>query len=164
MKTRRNILLVLTAAFLTLSAFFEGCGSGAPQITLNVRISDQEVRFISDTLSVVEPSDSVEYDVEPKAIRQNRGVYPPTELKAGIEADVNLKVWITKKGYIRRARVLNTTDERFNKAALRAIIGWLFTPAMKDGKEIDIWAKVPFRFRIREEQMLPPNQQLKLTK
>ncbi|MGA3287612.1 MAG: energy transducer TonB [Bacteroidota bacterium] len=158
-----KIIILFTTTFLAFH--FWDCASTSPSTTMNVRISQKDICFVSDTLVTAEPDEHAEYDVEPKVIRRIEPIYPPFANQNQIEGDVVVRAWITKNGDIRRAYIVSTTNEIFNKAALRATIGWKFVPAMKDGQKIDVWGIVPFRFRtpLKEDNLLP-NQQLKLTK
>ena len=72
-----------------------------------------------------------------------------------------LRLWIRADGTVAQANVLREVSTRhaqeltpdnpysgaFQSAALDAVRSWRFTPAMKDGKAVDVWVVVPIRFR-----------------
>jgi len=44
--------------------------------------------------------------------------------------------------------VLESPDPRFSKAAVNAILQWEFLPAVKKGKKVNAWMRVPFTFSL----------------
>jgi len=153
-------------AGLILACIASHCASPPPRVIMNALISDSEIRFASDTLRAQEPADSLEVDQPPVILRQALPVYPSFALSHGIEGDVDVKAWVTSTGTVRRARIVSSTNEIFNKAALRALLSYQFTPAQRGGARIDVWVFVPVRFRITNKvddldarkQMLPPGR------
>ncbi len=93
--------------------------------------------------------DSIKYDVEPSVLHQANPVYPPLELALGKEADVFVKVWVTKEGKARQAIVFKSSDMQFNRAAAEAAMRYEFKPAVLKGKPVAVWVYIPFRFRLK---------------
>lgn len=79
-------------------------------------------------------------------------VYPyPTLLKAaGIEGDVDIRVFVNEQGKVDSAQAVKATNPDFVPSALEAIKKWEFFPATKDGKPIKAVVVVPFRFRTHD--------------
>jgi len=95
------------------------------------------------------PSDNpTDDDVEPKVLKRVEPIYPEIALRAGLEGDVFVKVWIDKNGNIRKVVILESTLELFEEPAIEAAHKWEFTPAKILGKPISVWVSIPFRFRM----------------
>jgi TonB family protein len=97
------------------------------------------------------PIDFVEYDVEPRVLAQAQPEYPESAMKAGTEGTVYLKVWVGKTGKVKKGVVLKSDNSVFDQAAKDACMKWAFEPAMKDGKPVDVWVAIPFRFRLKDK-------------
>ncbi len=120
--------------------------------------SDRMLRFDADTVYVLEDSTANlvtikskpdEDEVEPKVIYTQRPEYPEEARRQGIEADVMTKVIVNKLGEVRRAFVVSSTDQQFNRSAMAAAMQWRFEPALKKGQPINVWVSIPFRFRLQ---------------
>lgn len=96
------------------------------------------------------PKDWTPYEREPVVVKRVRPEYPPLALRAELEGNVHVKVWVDKEGRVRRAVVLKSDGEIFNEAALAAAGKWRFTPAIMNDAPIDVWVSIPFRFRLSE--------------
>jgi TonB family protein len=107
--------------------------------TVQTKVSENDAFVSNDTTLNIEPT--VVQKVEP--------VYPPLELVFEKEANVLVKIWVTRTGKVRKVVVLNSTDNQFNKAAALAAMQWVFTPAVEKGKKVSVWVSMPFRFRIK---------------
>jgi len=109
------------------------------------------------------PSSFVPYDVEPKVLKRASPIYPQEARDRKIEGNVFLKCWVTTNGSVRSAWIMKSDDNIFNKSAMECCLQWSFTPAIKDGRNIDVIVHVPLRFRLSlidkdgfALQILPP--------
>ncbi len=75
--------------------------------------------------------------------------YPEAARTTGQEARVVLKVVVEKTGAVGRIQVLKG-DEPFVAAAIAAVKGWRFTPAMLDAQPIAVFLTIPVKFSLRE--------------
>jgi protein TonB len=75
--------------------------------------------------------------------------YPEAARATGQEARVVLKVVVEKTGAIGRIQVLKG-EEPFVAAAIAAVKGWRFTPAMLDAQPIAVFLTIPVKFSLRE--------------
>jgi periplasmic protein TonB len=75
--------------------------------------------------------------------------YPETARTTGQEARVVLKVVVEKTGTVGRIQVLKG-EEPFVAAAIAAVKGWRFTPAMFEGQPIAVFITIPVKFSLRE--------------
>ncbi len=94
------------------------------------------------------PPDFVPYEKEPTVVKKVEPKYPEIALRAGLEGNVFLKVWVTKEGKVREAVIIKSDAEIFNQAAKDAAIQWVFTPAVMQKGPVAVWVSIPFRFRL----------------
>jgi periplasmic protein TonB len=119
----------------------EGTGSGSGvAIQPDLKIDDEP------------PPDFVPYEKEPTVVRKVEPKYPEIALRAGLEGNVFLKVWVTKEGKVREAVILKSDAEIFNQAAIDAAMQWVFTPAVMQKGPVAVWVSIPFRFRLTGKQ------------
>lgn len=94
----------------------------------------------------------VEVDKEPIAIKKVEPKYPEIARKEKIEGQVVVAVLIDVDGKSRDARVVKTTNEIFNDAAVEAAKQWLFSPAVLNKKPVKFWFHVPIDFKLRKRR------------
>jgi len=94
------------------------------------------------------PPDYVKYDVAPEVVKQIQPEYPDEAMKKNIEGTVWLQLLIGEEGKVIDVKVQKSDAEVFNQAAAKAGMQWLFKPAMLNGKPIQAWVSVPFRFKL----------------
>ena len=99
----------------------------------------------------IEPASEI--TTEPKAIKIVRPTYPVSAIKRGISGIVRLKVLISEIGEVIEAEVVSSPDpmKSLDRAALRAVRQWRFSPALKDGRPIRAWHSVPMDFSLKRE-------------
>ncbi len=116
--------------------------------TLIVYLSDTEAYEMNDArLSISPPDEFVPADVPPEAIYRVAPVYPEAARLRRVGGTVWVKAWVTSEGRVRRAVIQASDDDVFNKPALRCLMSWRFSPAIYNGKGIDVWVSVPLNFK-----------------
>ena len=65
----------------------------------------------------------------PEILSSVKPVYPAALLLSKKSGRVTLTLFVNKEGYVEDAKVMETTDERFNQAALQSAKGQKFRPA-----------------------------------
>jgi TonB family protein len=113
----------------------EGSGTGGVAIQPDLNIDEP-------------PPDFVPYEKEPTVVKKVEPKYPDIALRAGLEGNVFLKVWVTKEGKVREAVIIKSDAEIFNQAARDAALLWVFTPAVMQKGPVAVWVSIPFRFRL----------------
>lgn len=101
-----------------------------------------------------DPDEFVAADKEPDGnfIRteiQKNAVYPAVAQRANMEGTVTLQVLIGKDGRIKKTKILNSTNDIFEKAAQEAALKVVATPALQGNKPIEYWMTIPVRFSLR---------------
>ncbi len=116
----------------------------APPPTMEKEGGDTDLQIEDD----MAPPDFVPYEKEPVVVRKVDPKYPEIALRAGLEGNVYVKVWVDKEGKVRKAVVLKSDAEIFNQAATDAAQQWVFTPAVMQKGPVAVWVSIPFRFRL----------------
>jgi protein TonB len=96
----------------------------------------------------VAPPDFVPYEKEPTVIKRVEPKYPDLALRAGLEGNVFVKVWVDKEGKVRKVVLLKSDAPIFEDAAIGAAKQWVFTPAVMQKGPVSVWVSIPFRFRL----------------
>ena len=94
------------------------------------------------------PQDFVPYEKEPTVIKRIEPKYPDLALRAGLEGNVYVKVWVDKEGKVRKVVLLKSDAPIFEDAAIAAAKQWVFTPAVMQKGPVSVWVSIPFRFRL----------------
>lgn len=75
--------------------------------------------------------------------------YPLIGRKRGYQGTVVLEVLVTREGRVGDLRMVASSGYSvLDQAALASVKTWIFDPGMKAGKTVDMWVKVPVRFRL----------------
>ena len=74
--------------------------------------------------------------------------YPPEARSTEAEADVSLEIVVDATGVVREARALSRAGLGFEEAALAAIRGYRFSPALKDGHPVRVRMRWSVQFRL----------------
>jgi len=85
-------------------------------------------------------------DSEPEKISEVKPPYPEAARKAGVEGDVLLSITVDDTGKVVAARVLSGPGYGLNEAALKAIWGFKFKPARKNGEPVSTEFKYTYHF------------------
>lgn len=96
------------------------------------------------------PSDPmIERDATPLYRLNPVPEYPFIGRKRGYQGTVILEVLVTREGRVGDLRVVASSGYSvLDQAALASVRTWIFDPGMKAGKKVDMWVKVPVRFRL----------------
>lgn len=105
---------------------------------------EQDLKIDDDTA----PPDFVPYEKEPTVVKRVEPKYPDLALRAGLEGNVFVKVWVDKEGKVRKVVLLKSDAPIFEEAAINAAKQWVFTPAVMQKGPVSVWVSIPFRFRL----------------
>jgi len=95
------------------------------------------------------PVESVPFESAPTIIKRGHLRYPEIARKAGLEGTVWVKIWVGKTGKPRKVVIQKSASEIFDQAAIEAAMQYLFTPALINGKPVEVWVSIPFNFRLK---------------
>ena len=76
--------------------------------------------------------------------------YPTDMRRSGVSGLVNVICTIDESGAVKEAKVKDSTDNGFDKAALAAARQWTFRPARRDGVAVPARANLPIVFTFAE--------------
>lgn len=72
--------------------------------------------------------------------------YPTLPLLAKVRAKVVMSFVVDEKGKVEAARVLESSDSRFDQAALESVLKWKFLPALNGGTPKKCFITTPIEF------------------
>jgi TonB family protein len=77
--------------------------------------------------------------------------YPDAALKAKIQGTVYIKALVDINGAVAKAEVIKSDAKELNAAALDAAKRFVFKAAVSNGKPVEVWVTIPFRFKLEEK-------------
>lgn len=101
--------------------------------------------FVEDKLNKEEPD---EYPMVDLAALQKSVVYPAVAKSNGIEGNVFIRAYVSKKGKVLKTIVDKTDNDVLTSSAVNAVKKAKFTPATKNGKAVNCWVSLPISFRL----------------
>jgi TonB family protein len=88
--------------------------------------------------------------IQPVPVKQVNPEYPKEAKRLNIEGTVWVKCLVDNNGSVKKAEVLKADAKLFIEPAIDAAKQWKFTPAQRDGKPVETWVTIPFRFRLEK--------------
>lgn len=93
-------------------------------------------------------------DEEPKPLNLSKIIsqiqYPQIVKDTGFKSLIAFRILVDKEGQYVRHQVINQAHPLLTKAVEKRIPDLRFTPAIQDGKAIQYWVNVPFRFELED--------------
>lgn len=107
-------------------------------------------------VSEARPADFVAFDKAPVVVKRVAPRYPELAIRAGIEGEVWVKIWIRKDGKVETAEVQKRsgTTVGFEEAAIEAAKQFEFEPALMQSKPVAVWVAIPFHFSLKDKPAL----------
>ncbi|MDP3684223.1 MAG: energy transducer TonB [Ignavibacteria bacterium] len=90
----------------------------------------------------------IEVDKAPSLKSQLKPVYPKLAKLAGIEGTVYLKLLISEKGNVEKAKVEQGVKDMLDNSAIDAAKKASFSPAMLNNKAVKVWVILPVAFKL----------------
>lgn len=105
------------------------------------------------TPGVGDSTNSVVFDTPPGPLGGmqalvDRVVYPPSAKREGIEGRVFVTAFIGKDGEVQSARVIRGVRADLDSAAVNAVRGVHFTPALQKENPVAVWITIPIQFTL----------------
>jgi TonB family protein len=150
-----------TIAMMRSWRFTPPLNQGSPcwaaiRMTQKYRLSDEDVETDDDTdriLSELRDSpcpivaDIGELDAKPAPLYFPYLQVPEEMVKGSVPARAVIEIVIYRKGHAQAAKIISATREDFGWVAATAVGRWEFTAPKKDGKPVDVFARLPFEYR-----------------
>jgi TonB family protein len=89
----------------------------------------------------------VYYEDEPVPVTTPELVYPPAARAAKIEGKVVLHVLVGRDGRVKNVKIAQGVTG-LNEAAMDFVRGWIFKPALANGRSVTVWVEVPVTFKL----------------
>ncbi len=93
------------------------------------------------------PSGVSAYDTPPKLVRKTMPVYPTDAFQHKVQGTVVASILIDAGGRIARLHLTHSIPS-LDRAAVRCLAAWRFSPAVKEGRPVTTAASAPINFRI----------------
>ena len=75
--------------------------------------------------------------------------YPIIARKRGYQGNVVLEVLIDKRGKVLDLRIFSSSGHSIlDKTAIASVKKWLFEPGMRGSDKIEMWVRIPIRFKL----------------
>lgn len=131
----------------------EGEGYDAAQLINSKRKEETEILDYDEwdeyIIRTIQSSHDVPYSDEYVLLKMIEPTYPPSELKAGIEGNVTVELFVNDVGKVEKAIVLSANGPKsFQDATLEAVYQFEFQPPIEDGQPSTMWVKFKVKFRI----------------
>ncbi len=89
-----------------------------------------------------------ELDTIPSPTLQVPPIYPADLKRMGVEGRANITFVVDEKGQVQNVRASDSTDPRFEQAAINAVSRWKFKPGRKAGKPVATAMDGPINFHL----------------
>jgi len=156
--TKANFFALLISFFTVLSVSFLFCSS-------------EEQKIAEKQSNLQKNAEFVDYDVPPRPLNKIAPNYPQELKDNQMQGDVWAKALVKTDGRLDipnvefiKASIIKIENEdttlvdnqifidNAKNAVLKALEGYTFEPAKKDGKAIEVWVSLPFKFRLNLDE------------
>ncbi len=101
---------------------------------------------------ILPPPDSlIAFEEAPVSVNSVDPVYPDLARRAGLEADIWIKVLIDTNGKVRDVLIANSSERTagFEQSAKKAAYSTVWKPAIANGQPVAVWATYKVSFRLK---------------
>ncbi|WP_319583651.1 TonB family protein [uncultured Pseudodesulfovibrio sp.] len=89
------------------------------------------------------------FDRPPRVLTRLDPYYPASARRTGTQGHVLVRVLVDEYGRVEEAEVAESEPAGvFDDAALKAVRGWTFSPATRQGRPVAVRIDIPIRFRL----------------
>jgi periplasmic protein TonB len=104
----------------------------------------------AQTESAPAPIPFVAIESPPEIVRREPAKYPEIAIKMGIQGRVTVEVTIDAQGKAIQTKVVKSSSEVFNDAAVEAVMKYTFKPAMQSTGPVAAKVYIPIDFRLKQ--------------
>lgn len=122
----------------------------AAVVTQTASPPDRGVAEVTQTAAAT-PAASIVWEDRPRfRSPPTPALYPPRALELGHHGEARVRVRLDPDGTAAEILLWRGTGfDLLDRAALAAVRGWRFLPAMRDGRAVAAWVEIPVRFSLR---------------
>ena len=142
----RSLLPCVFIALLNLS-FGSAVAQPPPKERLMVKLTDEWVQLMGeDSIISFTLTDSTIVDAEPYPVFMAQAI-PPAGRSPREFTPIVVNAVVTKRGNVKRAWIVSSGSPYFNKAVLKAVIQWKYSPKIVNGVPQDtlVTISIPVR-------------------
>lgn len=101
--------------------------------------------------AAVAPGDAIAWEGQPRyRVPPRPAVYPPRSIELGQQGEVVVRVRLEPDGSAAEIKLWRSSGHGLlDRAALTAVHGWHFLPAIRGGRAVAAWVEIPVRFHLR---------------
>ena len=93
------------------------------------------------------PGDFIPVEIQPELIHKEKPAYPRLARQAQLEGTVRIRVLVKKDGSVGDAIIqISSGITSLDDAALKAVFGCKFKPAIQNGRPVKVWVSFPYEF------------------
>ncbi len=93
------------------------------------------------------PGDFIPVEIQPELIYKKKPAYPRLARQAQLEGTVRIRVLVKKDGSVGDAIIqISSGITSLDDAALKAVYGCKFKPAIQNGRPVKVWVSFPYEF------------------
>lgn len=96
-----------------------------------------------------DPADERDVNIPARLLSSSPLAYPQAARQAGIEIDFPVEIVVEANGRVTATRALSRVGYGLDEAALRAIRGYRFSPALSAGRPVRVRMRWTVQFRLR---------------
>jgi TonB family protein len=120
------------------------------QMPDDIDLGDRPIEVEKEDLPDIDDFVFVEKEPQVDLVElQKKIIYPEMAKRAGIEGKVTVRVLVGKDGKPIKAVVQQSDSELLNKAAVKAVMESVFTPAIQNQQPVATWVSIPINFTLR---------------
>ncbi|MBN9091173.1 MAG: energy transducer TonB [Reyranella sp.] len=121
-----------------------------PAVTQTATAPDAGTAQITQTAAAAPPS-AIVWEHHPRfRVPPRPAVYPPRAIELGHQGEALVRVRLEPDGSAGEIVLWRGSGfDLLDKAALAAVRGWQFMPAMRNGHAVAAWVEIPVRFHLR---------------
>jgi protein TonB len=136
-------------------------GPRVPVLDLVEEVREVETPFplpVPDRAAAARPASAApaenleDYDFPPRPRDMVRPEYPEVARLSGAEGLVRLRVVVGPSGLVEDAWIVDAELPQFGESALRAVRGWTFLPAVRNGRPVRASIVLPIQFVLTEAE------------
>ncbi|WP_438483323.1 energy transducer TonB [Oleiharenicola lentus] len=107
------------------------------------KLSEIHRKLFKTPIHTISENDAIE---PPKLLKVVQPKYPDLAVKTRMTGTVNVSAIVDESGRVAEAKVVSSSWPLFEASALEAISQWIFSPAKKDGRPINMVVTIPVVF------------------
>ena len=137
---------------ISLVTLFLGCASASEIPRTAIPLQVQYFRIDSTSLAVPDSFQAHNIDTckaMPHIAKKVEPVYQPIAIRARVEGDIVVRIFVRTNGKVQRCRIVYASSELFNKDAIDAVMAWSFSPYKENCVAKEFIADVPMAFRFQ---------------